>query len=592
MFKLKTAYIEKWRKLNNLKPLHIGNKITLISGQNGVGKSNLLSLFASGSGTSKPKSMNTSVTNFQPDFDNFFVIDPGENYPSYSIVLEYLYKPNLPNEQTITFFKDLRTKNDSNSKRGIRVIPTTTNYNENFKTKGEAQRFVHDQLNIGNDARVPIPTLFLSLSRIYPLGEGKKPETKDWRSKNNDIYKKYKEWYNTVLPDSIENITTTKMLEINKTVTKNKSYYIPIVNTTPLSQSIGQDNLNCIISALINFYELSLTKNYVGGILCIDEIDVSLHPDAQHRLILLLDKLSIELKLQIIISSHSLVIIKEILKLYEKNNDDYSVGYLINNRNPFFKEGLSYITLKKDLFLKSKIFRPKLKVYFEDDVTKDIFNLLITTYKNYSHDEYDQTGKTSHDKILHILDQLEEIPVHLGCDQLKDLLKCDKYFSSVLIVLDGDAATSDKEKFKYKDIDKYINNKIYPNDKPNDKNILCLPSIFPPEVFIYRIIRYLVENENEHCAFWREIAEYDSLDLNTAQLVREFINKIFLEESSKKSSLKNNYQDMFKFTKQSNLLNYYYHQKLHKKELNDFIMSFTKKSSILLTRLKGELYQD
>ncbi|WP_370854705.1 AAA family ATPase [Megasphaera sp.] len=57
-----------------------------------------------------------------------------------------------------------------------------------------------------------------------------------------------------------------------------------------------------------------LTEDYSSGILCIDEIDVSLHPDAQQRLIDLLDKLSSELNLQIIISSHSLVIIKEILK--------------------------------------------------------------------------------------------------------------------------------------------------------------------------------------------------------------------------------------------------------------------------------------
>ena len=43
IFKLKAAYVENWRKLSHLSPLPIGNKITLISGQNGVGKSNLLS---------------------------------------------------------------------------------------------------------------------------------------------------------------------------------------------------------------------------------------------------------------------------------------------------------------------------------------------------------------------------------------------------------------------------------------------------------------------------------------------------------------------------------------------------------------------
>ena len=49
MFKLKKIHIQNWRKLHGLE-LDIGNRLTLISGHNGVGKSNLLSIIASGSG--------------------------------------------------------------------------------------------------------------------------------------------------------------------------------------------------------------------------------------------------------------------------------------------------------------------------------------------------------------------------------------------------------------------------------------------------------------------------------------------------------------------------------------------------------------
>lgn len=587
VFRLKTAYIENWRKLSHLSPLSIGNKITLISGQNGVGKSNLLSLIASGSGIPKPKGFNSTIKNFQPDFDNFFIIDEKEDYKNYSIILEYI-NIDANNKLPISFYKDLRTKNDTRSKRGIRIIPTTKNYNNNFSTKSAAQAYANDCLHIGNDARVPIPTLFLSISRLYPLGEGE-TDTKKLRSKSREVYSKYQDWYNFVLPNSIKTDDDPTILEIDKNATSNKSYYLPIIDTTPLSQSVGQDNLNCIISALINFYELSLTDNYFGGILCIDEIDVSLHPDAQQRLIQLLDRLSGELNLQIIISSHSLVIIKEILKRLNKSPEDYSMGYLINNTAPFFKKELSYESIKKDLFLNTTTARPKLKVYFEDEHTQNIFDLLLETHKSFINDEYDYAGISS-DTTFNNISQLKKIPVHLGCTQLIGLTETDSYFTSTLIVLDGDASTEGDE-FQWDKACQYLNDEIYSSGSRHLKNnILCLPSIFPPELFLYRIINDLVENERIHTNFWREIAEYPDLDLNTAQSVRE---KILVPSADiKKSILKRNYDQMFKFVKQSHILSYYYKQEKNKRELENFISSFNKKSSILLTKLKSQFYQD
>lgn len=588
IFRLKTAYIENWRKLSHLSPLSIGNRITLISGQNGVGKSNLLSLIASGSGIPKPKGFNSAIKNFQPDFDNFFIIDEKEDYKNYSIILEYI-SIDENNELSVSFYKDLRTKNDTRSKRGIRIIPTTKNYNNNFPTKSAAQAYTNNCLRIGNDARVPIPTLFLSISRLYPLGEGE-TDTKKLRSKSHDIYLKYQEWYNFVLPNSIKADDDPTMLEIDKNATSNKSYYLPIIDTTPLSQSVGQDNLNCIISALINFYELSLTNDYFGGILCIDEIDVSLHPDAQQRLIQLLDKLSGELNLQIIISSHSLVIIKEILKRLSKSPEDYSMGYLINNTAPFFKRNLTYEAIKKDLFLNTTTVRPKLKVYFEDEHTQNIFDLLLQTHISFINDEYDHEGKSS-DTTLNNISQLEKIPVHLGCTQLIGLTEADSYFTSTLIVLDGDASMENGKQFQWNNVVHYLNDKIYPSGSRHLKNnILCLPSIFPPELFLYRIINDLVENERIHTNFWREIAEYPDLDLNTAQSVREKI--IVPLTNVQKDVLKDKYDVIFKFVKQSHILSYYYRQDKNKTELDNFISSFNKKSSILLTKLKSRFYQD
>ena len=61
-------YIENFRNFRDTS-FDLGRKITVVSGQNGVGKSNILSLIASSSGVSS-KSMLGS--NFQPEFTDFF----------------------------------------------------------------------------------------------------------------------------------------------------------------------------------------------------------------------------------------------------------------------------------------------------------------------------------------------------------------------------------------------------------------------------------------------------------------------------------------------------------------------------------------
>lgn len=61
-------------------------------------------------------------------------------------------------------------------------------------------------------------------------------------------------------------------------------------HTPTLSQSVGQDNIGNIISALVDIYLLSKQEEYNGAIICIDEVEVSLHPDTQLNLLSLLTK--------------------------------------------------------------------------------------------------------------------------------------------------------------------------------------------------------------------------------------------------------------------------------------------------------------
>ena len=248
------------------------------------------------------------------EFYDFFNVDKDEDFENYKLYLTY-----VEDDGTTALTKRLSFKDDTKTGRGIRIIPRTTNVNIEDCTLKQAEEKAKMEYDVGGAARVRIPTIYLSLSRLYPLGERKDTVKITEIRKTNPFYQKkadekYKYWYNTVIPNSIKNEAVLSKVE--KNTCSRASLHMDINNTPTLSQSIGQDNLGNIISALVDIYMLSLDDDYKGALLCIDEIDVSLHPDTQIRLLDLFNQLSEELSIQFVVSTHSLTILKEVCLLY------------------------------------------------------------------------------------------------------------------------------------------------------------------------------------------------------------------------------------------------------------------------------------
>ena len=368
--------VEYFRNFKEVS-FELGRKITVISGQNGVGKSNLLSLIASGSGLNKKSVLGS---NFQPEFYEFFNVDEDEDFESYKLYLTYVEDDGTP-----ALTKRLSFKDDTKTGRGIRIIPRTSNIYIDNCTLKQAEINAKNEYDVGGAARVKIPTIYLSLSRLYPLGERKDTVKITEIRKKNAFYQrkadeKYKEWYNVVIPNSIK--SEAVLSKVEKGACARASLHMDINNTPTLSQSIGQDNLGNIISALIDIYMLSMDDEYNGALLCIDEIDVSLHPDTQIRLLDLFVQLSEELNIQLVVSTHSLTIIKEVLKLEKRNSLDFKVVYLKNPSAPYVTDMKSYELLKSDMFGSLSFQRPKVKVYFEEEIGNHLFNLLMDTFRN------------------------------------------------------------------------------------------------------------------------------------------------------------------------------------------------------------------
>ena len=594
-------YIENFRNFKDVS-FDLGRKITVLSGQNGVGKSNLLSLIASGSGLNKKSVLGS---NFQPEFYDFFNVDKDEDFENYKLYLTYVEE----NGKT-ALTKRLSFKNDTKNGRGIRIIPRTSNIYIEDSTIKSAEEKAKMEYDVGGAARVRIPTIYLSLSRLYPLGECKDTVKIIEMRKNNSLYlkeadKKYKYWYNAVIPNSIENEAV--LTKVEKNACSRASLHMDINNTPTLSQSIGQDNLGNIISALVDIYMLSLDKDYKGAVLCIDEIDVSLHPDTQIRLLDLFNKLSKELNIQFVLSTHSLTILKEVLKKEKRNNQDYKIVYLKDPSTPYVTNSKSYELLKADMFGSLSFQRPKVKIYFEDEIGKMLFEMLMKAFENIHYAvknkyenpilrnssdvrDYVEINDRIHslNGLLRLLENTKRIPTILGCEELFKINKADEYFKRIIFVLDGDARY--KEPRQKPKIKNYLNKKYDPkesklNDRSHPDNICFLPDYFAPESFLYSIIYKIFTNNTEHLTFWRGLDSNETTALYTSEKVNEIFSALpseYNNDDLKKIFTDSFESDIWKFIKESDIVTYYYSDYKTIGELLSFLENVKKAYDIAL----------
>lgn len=583
-------HVEKFRNFRDVS-FELGRKITVISGQNGVGKSNLLSLIASGSGVNKKSALGS---NFQPEFYDFFNIDKEENYEDYKLYLSYVEE-----NGTIALTKRLSFKDDTSTGRGIRIIPRTTNIGLEDCTLKQAEELAKEKYNVGGAARVRIPTIYLSLSRLYPLGERKETVKVTALKKKNLFYQKnadekYKEWYNYVVPNAIKSQATLSMVE--KNACSRASLHMDMVNTPTLSQSVGQDNVGNIISALVDIYLLSLEDEYAGAVLCIDEIDVSLHPDTQIRLLDLFDKLSKDLAIQFIVSTHSLTVLKETIKKENRNGSDYKVVYIKTPSAPYVTESNTYELLKADMFGSLRFEKPKVRVYFEDKIGQELFSLLFKAYR----DIYNMLGTDVETAVLRngsevydyvkindwikklegmltIEDNINPIATILGCEELIKICDADTYFKRVIFVLDGDARYKDptqKPKIRNFLDKKYDPRKLQLNDRPHARNMCFFPDYFAPESFLYAIAHQLADDALGNTSFWRTLDSKEETSLYTADKIKNMFSTLegdYTNDDLKKIFKEDMDSEAWEFVKKSDMLTYYYADYRNVEELLRFI---------------------
>lgn len=471
---IKKLYIHDFRKFSETE-IHIGRRLTCLSGHNAVGKSTILGILANSS--ELKKETGTTINN------NAFKVDLKE-------IMKFSkeFDPSGSNKCTIKF-GDVN-KNSSEYVESISFRATWQNERSKHNKGKKRYRLLPMKTEVRRTERkIQWPTLYLGLSRLYPIGEvDDNNVTSGIISSLTSEEKEFLFNNHKKILASNEDYEEPKSLKIKNT--KKTGFGIKTNKYDALSNSSGQDNLGQILVSLLSFKRLreKMGDNWIGGLFLIDEVDATLHPIAQNKLIDFFYDFSNKYDVQIVFTTHSMSLLEHISSKYyvpaiESSKDDIFVveqnylttgrGIMENHRNPDID------TVKKDLLNQIHGNRREIKIYSEDEEARWFLEKLLNFYS---------TKGLFRSKP----NTLGFIKVNLGNNQLLKLLAGDyEYFSKNIIMLDGD--TSDET------INKALSKKTpiqYNSNKRTFANILVLPGGNSPEKILWDYLQGLPENHN------------------------------------------------------------------------------------------------
>lgn len=453
---IKSIHIEKFRAFHDLD-IPTDKNVVAIAGQNGTQKTTLLGMLAQ------------SVTISQRPFNGEHTID-GESFKT-DMREKFKFSEQYDKIGEHAWSVTLDPAIDERGEFSLRSYP------RNDDSSPFYLRFWNENNSRRKGTGLPqCPAVFLSMKRLIPLGEIEdlSDEEISLDDEESAIYRKY---HNHIL------IMLDEIESIHKLSDKaSKTSLGPQTKSSgPTTISAGQDNVGKVIQAILSFRRLKnkYPDDYVGGLVFIDEIESTLYPAAQIRLLKFMLKMAEELHLQFFFTTHSLTLLQYLTSEEAKKTSETALVYLK-------KLGSSIVApsdptwngIVKDLTVNftEKPLDDKIEVFAEDAVSFDFLDVLLPT------------------RIARLLSRQKQCT--LGFGQYEKLLKQQVHeFSSNVIVLDGDAFRG-PNKLKKSVVDSY-------------KNWVALPGVSYPEFDIYEYVWSLRDDEQ----FWpRNLEGYGSQD--------------------------------------------------------------------------------
>lgn len=354
-----------FRKLKNIE-VKFADRITLIAGHNGIGKSTILGLVSNTFGIPRKGPRSYFGEPFSANIERIVYLALSE------VEIAQKHPASAPQVRAQVNGAEV-VKRCAMTKRGewkrARVVPRTID-----SAAGEV---------VGQDAKIPLPTIYLGIRRLASAGEADERSVDSTESTMEGPDRKVMvDFVSQVILGAkvTENVTTTSIKGSEKKV-EQPGYALHDAHAI----SLGQDSLGSIATALASFHRLKREQqdDYVGGLLVIDELDAGLHPHAIDRLVKALRKFAKQLRLQIIATTHSPRLIEVIHPEGEGSAEaPDSVVYLLDTKHPRLAPDQSLPAILQDMDLRQDIpaapsKRPQLCIYFEDDQAKQFFEAIV-----------------------------------------------------------------------------------------------------------------------------------------------------------------------------------------------------------------------
>lgn len=434
------VHIAKFRGFKDSE-FTLGEYVTLIAGQNGTQKSTLLGMISQPfSITDKSNALYgekpLSGDNFRSRFKDKFRLSP-----KFDLVKEHEWTLHLKNEaEPFTLESMIRSKDD----------PQIRFWKKGNRTAGSGY--------------IQLPVIYLSLKRLIPLGEedDKKTIKSDDISLSEDEVSWFFNHYQNIMINRSDVLSSVDYVK-----SPNKKTLAISTNSYDWnSNSAGQDNIGKILLALLTFKRLKEKHGsaYKGGILAIDEIDATLYPGSQVKLLEAFQVVCKEFNIQVIATTHSLQLLEKADTLKKSRSKLFNIIYLKKQDNRILVEdNLSFERIVHNLNMslgQPAPPKPKLPIYTEDkECIHFVKAILARTYKDIQF-QYDVT---------------------LGCKNYIQLAtkKIPNFiFPNSIVVLDGDTRSM--------------------LSKKRLKNFVCLPGDLNPESMLATFLHNLSDAD----PFW------------------------------------------------------------------------------------------
>lgn len=401
MIKVTKLEIVKFRQFAPSTVIELGDNVTLVAGCNGTGKSVLLGMIGQPLGfPDRPK----EKSGYTHNYDNFNFSEIKTPYgklyrTQYSDVFRISEQFDHPKELSYNIFL-----------KGDTILPSFKIDKQGLEVRSEGRfetkiRFVTNTKNraagMGN---FPHPVLFLGLGRLLPLAQIENIKMNE-SNISEEEQKRWNDAYRLILNKTEFDVVKSK----NISTSKGNYDSIEAKNYDSESASAGEDNVGQILSAIISFYHLKevLGEHYQGGVLLIDEIDATLHPVAQTRLLNYLIEQSKHLQLQIVATTHSIHLLKDIRKAGKAVKLVYlrKMNQIVTIENNYdftmMLDDLAAESLESEIKahdITTVLFEDQLAYYFFRHVTKSIF----TKYINVPFTEKSNNAHMSHGILKNI----------------------------------------------------------------------------------------------------------------------------------------------------------------------------------------------